>query len=71
MLSLLKVKILNILSSIDLTADVTTSSVGVNNADCRQQEDDSRFSLLTWNIDGLDLGNQEDRARGVCSYLAL
>ncbi|XP_043364228.1 tyrosyl-DNA phosphodiesterase 2 isoform X1 [Dermochelys coriacea] len=56
---------------IDLTAEVTTSSVGVNNADCRQQEDDSRFSLLTWNIDGLDLGNQQDRARGVCSYLAL
>ncbi|CAM5091169.1 unnamed protein product [Eretmochelys imbricata] len=56
---------------IDLTADVTTSSAGVNNADCRQQEDDSRFSLLTWNIDGLDLGNQDDRARGVCSYLAL
>lgn len=56
---------------IDLTADVTTSSAGVNNSDCRQQEDDSRFSLLTWNIDGLDLGNQQDRARGVCSYLAL
>ncbi|CAM4507921.1 unnamed protein product [Lepidochelys olivacea] len=56
---------------IDLTADVTTSSAGVNSADCRQQEDDSRFSLLTWNIDGLDLGNQDDRARGVCSYLAL
>ncbi|XP_034618324.1 tyrosyl-DNA phosphodiesterase 2 [Trachemys scripta elegans] len=56
---------------IDLTADVTTSSAGVNNADCRQQEDDSRFSLLTWNIDGLDRRNQQDRARGVCSYLAL
>ncbi|TFJ98741.1 DDB1- and CUL4-associated factor 11 [Platysternon megacephalum] len=55
---------------IDLTADVTTSSAGVVNADCRQQ-DDSRFSLLTWNIDGLDLRNQQDRARGVCSYLAL
>ncbi|XP_030408405.1 tyrosyl-DNA phosphodiesterase 2 [Gopherus evgoodei] len=56
---------------IDLTTDVTTSSSGVNNSDCRQQEDDSRFSLLTWNIDGLDLGNQQGRARGVCSYLAL
>ncbi|XP_067393675.1 tyrosyl-DNA phosphodiesterase 2 isoform X1 [Emydura macquarii macquarii] len=56
---------------IDLTADITTSSAVVNNTDCRQQEDDSRFSLITWNIDGLDLGNQQDRARGVCSYLAL
>ncbi|XP_074843685.1 tyrosyl-DNA phosphodiesterase 2 isoform X2 [Carettochelys insculpta] len=55
---------------IDLTADVDTSTT-TNNVDCRQQEDESRFSLITWNIDGLDLGNQQDRARGVCSYLAL
>ncbi|XP_075777254.1 tyrosyl-DNA phosphodiesterase 2 [Pelodiscus sinensis] len=56
---------------IDLTTDVTTSSADANKADCVQQEDDSRFSLITWNIDGLDLGNQQERARGVCSYLAL
>ncbi|NWI21115.1 TYDP2 phosphodiesterase, partial [Crypturellus soui] len=56
---------------VDLTTDATTSNTGVNGADPSQPEDDSSFSLLTWNIDGLDLGNQQDRARGVCSYLAL
>ncbi|NXE49950.1 TYDP2 phosphodiesterase, partial [Casuarius casuarius] len=56
---------------VDLTADATTSNAGVNGADSRQQEDDSSFSIITWNVDGLDLGNQQDRARGVCSYLAL
>ncbi|NXE20520.1 TYDP2 phosphodiesterase, partial [Ardeotis kori] len=58
-------------SCIDLTADATTSNAGVNSADSRQQEDDSTFSLITWNIDGLDLGNLKERARGICSYLAL
>ncbi|KAM9302546.1 LOW QUALITY PROTEIN: tyrosyl-DNA phosphodiesterase 2, partial [Morus bassanus] len=58
-------------SCIDLTADATTSNAGVNSADLRQQEDDSSFSLVTWNIDGLDLGNLKERARGICSYLTL
>ncbi|NXF65118.1 TYDP2 phosphodiesterase, partial [Ciccaba nigrolineata] len=58
-------------SCIDLTADATTSNAGVNSADSRQQEDDSSFSLITWNVDGLDLGNLKERARGICSYLAL
>ncbi|NXJ59160.1 TYDP2 phosphodiesterase, partial [Rostratula benghalensis] len=58
-------------SCIDLTADATTSNASVNSADSRQQEDDSSFSLITWNIDGLDLGNLKERARGVCSYLTL
>ncbi|XP_069634942.1 tyrosyl-DNA phosphodiesterase 2 isoform X1 [Haliaeetus albicilla] len=57
--------------SIDLTADATTSNAGVNSADSRQQEDDSSFSLITWNIAGLDLGNLKERVRGICSYLAL
>ncbi|XP_019379307.1 PREDICTED: tyrosyl-DNA phosphodiesterase 2 [Gavialis gangeticus] len=56
---------------IDLTAVVTTDSAGVSTADFLQQEDDSSFSLITWNIDGLHLENLQDRARGVCSYLAL
>ncbi|NXN12057.1 TYDP2 phosphodiesterase, partial [Indicator maculatus] len=56
---------------IDLTDDATTSNDGVNSADGRQEEDDSSFSLLTWNIDGLDVGNLTDRARGVCSYVIL
>ncbi|KAM6318941.1 tyrosyl-DNA phosphodiesterase 2 [Aegotheles albertisi] len=58
-------------SCIDLTADATTSNASGNSADSRQQEDDSSFSLLTWNIDGLDLGNLKERARGICSYLTL
>ncbi|XP_014793986.1 PREDICTED: tyrosyl-DNA phosphodiesterase 2 isoform X1 [Calidris pugnax] len=58
-------------SCIDLTADATTSNASVNSADSRQQEDDSSFSLITWNIDGLDLGNLKERARGICSYLTL
>ncbi|XP_068050118.1 tyrosyl-DNA phosphodiesterase 2 isoform X2 [Anomalospiza imberbis] len=57
--------------SIDLTADATTSTAGVNSEDTPQKEDDSNFSLITWNIDGLDLGNVKDRARGICTYLAL
>ncbi|NXK79881.1 TYDP2 phosphodiesterase, partial [Amazona guildingii] len=56
---------------IDLTADATSSDASVNSADSRKQEDDSSFSLITWNIDGLDLGNLKERARGICSYLAL
>lgn len=64
-------KQVNSLFSIDLTGDATTSNAGVNSADSRQQEDDSSFSLITWNIDGLDLGNLKERARGICSYLAL
>ncbi|XP_015474039.1 tyrosyl-DNA phosphodiesterase 2 isoform X2 [Parus major] len=56
---------------IDLTADATTSNASVNSEDSQQKEDDSNFSLITWNIDGLDLGNLQDRARGVCTYLAL
>ncbi|NWQ79481.1 TYDP2 phosphodiesterase, partial [Columbina picui] len=64
-------KQVNSLFSIDLTGDATTSNAGVSSADSRQQEDDSSFSLITWNIDGLDLGNLKERARGICSYLAL
>lgn len=64
-------KQVNSLFSIDLTADGTTSNASVNSADSKQQEDDSSFSLITWNIDGLDLGNLKERARGICSYLAL
>ncbi|NXK49860.1 TYDP2 phosphodiesterase, partial [Chauna torquata] len=56
---------------IDLTADATTSNASITGADSRQQADDSSFSLITWNIDGLDLRNLRERARGVCSYLAL
>ncbi|XP_029446632.1 tyrosyl-DNA phosphodiesterase 2 isoform X2 [Rhinatrema bivittatum] len=59
---------------VDLTDDDVTL-VGFSAADTGigsvQQEDDSKFSFLTWNVDGLDLENLQERARGVCSYLAL
>ncbi|NXR08240.1 TYDP2 phosphodiesterase, partial [Semnornis frantzii] len=58
-------------SCIDLTDDATTSNDGVTSADLKQQEDASSFSLLTWNIDGLDVGNLIERARGVCAYVTL
>ncbi|XP_053252732.1 tyrosyl-DNA phosphodiesterase 2 [Podarcis raffonei] len=58
---------------IDLTDDSTAGKVSaaVKEAGLSPKEDDSTFSLITWNIDGLDLKNLQDRARGVCSYLAL
>ncbi|RMC15691.1 hypothetical protein DUI87_07894 [Hirundo rustica rustica] len=58
-------------TGIDLTADATTSNAGVSSEDSQQKEDDSNFSLITWNIDGLDPGNLKDRAKGICTYLAL
>ncbi|KAJ7338581.1 hypothetical protein JRQ81_012483 [Phrynocephalus forsythii] len=58
---------------VDLTEDSTVSnpSTAVGAAGSVQQEDESMFSLITWNIDGLDLSNVQERARGVCSYIAL
>nr|DBA24504.1 TPA: hypothetical protein GDO54_012145 [Pyxicephalus adspersus] len=35
------------------------------------QKDESHFIFITWNIDGLDESNLPERARAVCSYLAL
>ncbi|XP_061449482.1 tyrosyl-DNA phosphodiesterase 2 isoform X1 [Rhineura floridana] len=60
-------------SLVDLTDDSTTDSVAaaVKEAGLGSREDDSTFSLITWNIDGLDLNNMQDRARGICSYIAL
>ncbi|NWU41890.1 TYDP2 phosphodiesterase, partial [Hylia prasina] len=58
-------------SCIDLTADETASNASVSGEGSQQKEDDSNFSLITWNIDGLDAGNLIDRARGICTYLAL
>ncbi|XP_064409566.1 tyrosyl-DNA phosphodiesterase 2 isoform X2 [Latimeria chalumnae] len=57
---------------VDLTAaeDVTATVSSEGSAVC-MQEDDSTFSLLTWNIDGLDGENVRERAKAVCSTLAL
>uniref|UniRef100_A0A8C7E3H9 Tyrosyl-DNA phosphodiesterase 2 n=1 Tax=Naja naja TaxID=35670 RepID=A0A8C7E3H9_NAJNA len=52
-------------STINTVAAAAVEAAGI----CPQ--DDSTFSLITWNIDGLDSNNLQERARGVCSYLAL
>lgn len=63
------------LASVDLTKEETNDSVSSKTSTSEdksvQQEDGSVFSFITWNIDGLDMNNLLERARGVCSYLAL
>ncbi|KAL2791379.1 tyrosyl-DNA phosphodiesterase 2 [Daubentonia madagascariensis] len=58
---------------VDLTNEETTDSTSskINPSENTQQEDGSMFSFITWNIDGLDLNNLQERARGVCSLLSL
>ncbi|XP_008057576.1 tyrosyl-DNA phosphodiesterase 2 isoform X2 [Carlito syrichta] len=58
---------------VDLTSEDATDSTSSKSSTSEntQQEDGSMFSFITWNIDGLDLNNLQERARGVCSYLAL
>lgn len=53
------------ISSIDLTEASPASTHKPS------EEDDSKLSLISWNVDGLDTGNIAERARGLCSYLAL
>ncbi|KAF6293885.1 tyrosyl-DNA phosphodiesterase 2 [Rhinolophus ferrumequinum] len=61
------------LCCVDLTNEETTDSISSkpSTSENPQQEDGSMFSLITWNIDGLDLNNLRERAQAVCSYLAL
>ncbi|XP_007948059.2 tyrosyl-DNA phosphodiesterase 2 [Orycteropus afer afer] len=58
---------------VDLTSEETTDSTSSKSSppENTQQEDGSMFSFITWNIDGLDLNNLPERARGVCSYITL
>ncbi|XP_063779333.1 tyrosyl-DNA phosphodiesterase 2 isoform X2 [Pseudophryne corroboree] len=57
---------------IDLTNDAVIRQAPVDSSLIPlNQEDESHFSFLSWNIDGLDQSNLQERARGVCSYLAL
>ncbi|XP_030737124.1 tyrosyl-DNA phosphodiesterase 2 isoform X2 [Globicephala melas] len=58
---------------VDLTKEETSDSTSskTSTSENVQQEDGSMFSFITWNIDGLDLNNLPERARGVCSYLTL
>uniref|UniRef100_A0A8C0KA79 Tyrosyl-DNA phosphodiesterase 2 n=1 Tax=Canis lupus dingo TaxID=286419 RepID=A0A8C0KA79_CANLU len=54
-------------SLVDLTNEETTDSVSskTSTSEGIQQEDGSMFSFITWNVDGLDLNNLQERARGV------
>ncbi|XP_069814024.1 tyrosyl-DNA phosphodiesterase 2 [Dendropsophus ebraccatus] len=58
---------------IDLTDDAPVIIKKAPAADnpTLKQEDESHITLLTWNVDGIDQSNLPERARGVCSYLAL
>ncbi|TSK28220.1 Tyrosyl-DNA phosphodiesterase 2 [Bagarius yarrelli] len=53
---------------IDLTEDEPACSHNRNGSD---DEANSKLSLISWNVDGLDTLNLQERARGLCSYLAL
>ncbi|XP_013861293.1 tyrosyl-DNA phosphodiesterase 2 isoform X2 [Austrofundulus limnaeus] len=48
--------------------DLTKDSPAVQKP---SDEDDSKLSLISWNVDGLDTDNLAERARGLCSYLVL
>ncbi|KAM3928283.1 tyrosyl-DNA phosphodiesterase 2 [Leptodactylus fuscus] len=59
---------------IDLTDDtpvVKEQTSAAANPPTLEKEDESHITLLTWNVDGIDQSNLGERARGVCSYLAL
>ncbi|CAI9600826.1 unnamed protein product [Staurois parvus] len=58
---------------IDLTSDepVVAQTSDTANHTTVSPKDESHFIFVTWNIDGLDLSNLPERARAVCSYLAL
>ncbi|XP_056154633.1 tyrosyl-DNA phosphodiesterase 2 [Lampris incognitus] len=59
---------------IDLTGDQPACSTGSSTADISQKPEDkneNKLSLLTWNVDGLDTNNIQERARGLCSYIVL
>ncbi|GAA6078343.1 tyrosyl-DNA phosphodiesterase 2 [Tachysurus ichikawai] len=53
---------------IDLTEDEPACS---NSKNSLEDKDDRKLSLISWNVDGLDTLNLKERARGLCSYLAL
>uniref|UniRef100_A0A667WNK0 Tyrosyl-DNA phosphodiesterase 2 n=1 Tax=Myripristis murdjan TaxID=586833 RepID=A0A667WNK0_9TELE len=56
---------------IDLTQESPASSSKDNAAETKQEEDNGKLSLISWNVDGLDTDNLAERARGLCSYLVL
>ncbi|XP_071401328.1 tyrosyl-DNA phosphodiesterase 2-like isoform X4 [Centroberyx affinis] len=57
---------------IDLTQDSPASSSKGNTAETKRkpsEKEDSKLSLITWNVDGLDIEELPERARGLWSYL--
>ncbi|XP_018979419.1 tyrosyl-DNA phosphodiesterase 2-like isoform X2 [Cyprinus carpio] len=63
---------------IDLTAEEPTCSSSVNPQESQAESavtesnaEDSKLSVISWNVDGLDTLSLAERARGLCSYLAL
>ncbi|KAG2467182.1 KDM1B demethylase, partial [Polypterus senegalus] len=68
---------LETVACIDLTEDEPNDCASSSSGDAKNtneqlgNKDNSSFSLLTWNIDGLDECEIIERARGVCSLIAL
>ncbi|XP_061676911.1 tyrosyl-DNA phosphodiesterase 2 isoform X2 [Syngnathoides biaculeatus] len=54
-------------TSIDLTADSPAPSRKPE----EEEDGGSALTLISWNVDGLDTDNLAERARGLCSYLAM
>ncbi|KAI4897801.1 hypothetical protein NFI96_021946 [Prochilodus magdalenae] len=56
---------------IDLTEEEPACSSSTSSKGSDHDEGDSKLSLISWNVDGLDTLSLAERARGLCSYLAL
>ncbi|KAL6457480.1 hypothetical protein MHYP_G00344430 [Metynnis hypsauchen] len=56
---------------IDLTEEEPACSSSTSSKGSEDDEGDSKLSLISWNVDGLDTLSLAERARGLCSYLAL
>ncbi|XP_077405114.1 tyrosyl-DNA phosphodiesterase 2 isoform X1 [Vanacampus margaritifer] len=51
--------------------DLTVDSPGSSHQPSKEDDGGSGLTMITWNVDGLDTENLAERARGLCSYLAL
>ena len=51
---------------------VSTNSIDIDEYDQdekNQEEDDKHFKIMSWNIDGLDKGNLENRTLGTINII--
>ncbi|XP_077446405.1 tyrosyl-DNA phosphodiesterase 2 [Stigmatopora argus] len=53
------------------TVDLTAESPTPSQKPPEDEDNGSGLTLLSWNVDGLDVENLAERARGLCSYLVL